>query len=64
MTEDIPTPKPAPSRPVIAADARRQERLAAQLRANLARRKAQARARVGQDGSTNQEAEDGPEGNA
>ncbi|MBZ4023386.1 hypothetical protein CKO11_13055 [Rhodobacter sp. TJ_12] len=41
----------------------REERLAAALRANLARRKAQARQRDAAEGLSDDEAKTGPEGN-
>jgi len=56
MTEDTPSRKSA-------SEQSRDERLAAALRANLQRRKAQARARVSEDGADQSEAETGPEGN-
>jgi hypothetical protein len=56
MTDDTPSRKSASERD-------REDRLAAALRANLARRKAQARARVAEDGADKDKAGDGPEGN-
>ena len=53
MTDDTPSPK-------TASDATRDARLAAALRANLTRRKAQARARSAEE-KTNDAAETGPE---
>ena len=53
MTDDTPSRKTAP-------DATREARLAAALRANLTRRKAQARARSAEE-TNNETAETGPE---
>lgn len=53
MTKDTPSRKNAP-------ETTREERLAAALRANLTRRKAQARARSAED-TNNETAETGPE---
>ncbi|PYF10376.1 hypothetical protein C8J30_105186 [Rhodobacter viridis] len=53
MTDDTPNRKTAP-------EATREERLAAALRANLTRRKAQARARSA-EGDSNDTAANGPE---
>ena len=46
MTQDPPASKVAPSRAARKPDESREARLAAALRANLARRKAQARSRA------------------
>lgn len=56
MTQNDPGPKAPPARRKPAPEASREERLAAALRANLQRRKAQTRARAageaeGEDGA-------------
>lgn len=56
MTDNTPGPKAPQGRPRTAPEASRDERLAAALRANLQRRKAQARARAAED-ETGEEAE-------
>ncbi|PTV94416.1 hypothetical protein C8J27_108152 [Rhodobacter aestuarii] len=62
MTEDT-TPTPQGKNARTAAPQSREERLAAQLRANLMRRKAQARQRDAAAGGVENEAESGSEGN-
>ena len=74
MTQDPPAPKTARSRVAALPDDSREARLAAALRANLARRKAQARSRAegdagdandlkpGADRAAVDEAGPGPEG--
>ncbi len=62
MTQDTPGPNAQERPPEPPAPTRRDERLAAALRANLARRKAQARARKA-EGMTGDEAGSGSEGN-
>lgn len=59
MTENTPGSKAPKARAKAPSEAGREERLAAALRANLARRKAQARARAAEeaDGETGDAAE-------
>jgi len=56
MNEKTPDPKPGAGRSKAPSEAAREERLAAALRANLQRRKAQARARAAEE-DTGDEAE-------